>query len=226
MVKPISLPSITFPTQKAALEYFRGILYRYEIGDSVSDPVHDTMLRELADRHPDATEKIGVGISEFFIDRTDAGDYGYVSAASRGIWIRRIDDSVVDWSYQTAIKKPGMRTSFKDALRLAVNDRRVALRDAAFAAGTVRCALTGALIPTKAEADVIYRDPRWNEIVEDFVATLGGWSKVETNSGFGQIAVGGRITDPRVLASWLEHWDHYANPILVMKDEGGRGSRS
>lgn len=226
MVKPISLPSMTFATQKAALEYFRGILYSYEIGEAVSDPVHDTMLRELSERHPDATQKIGVGISEFFINRTEAGDYSFVSADARGIWIRRIDDSVVDWSYQTAIKKPGVRTNFKDALRLAVNDRRVSLRDAAFAAGTVRCALTGAAIPTQAEADVIYRDPSWSEIVEGFVATLGGWGKVETNSGFGQIAVGGRVTGPAVLTSWLDYWDHNANPILVMKDEGGRGSRS
>lgn len=95
MAKPINLPSMSFPTQKAALEYFRNILYAYELGQIVSDQTHDTMLRELSDRHPDAVEKVGVGISTFFINKTEAGDYGYVSAEARGIWIRRIDDSIV-----------------------------------------------------------------------------------------------------------------------------------
>ena len=96
--------------------------------------MHNKMLRN-SDRHPDAVEKTGVGILEFFINKTEAGDYGYVSVDARGIWIRRVDDTVVDWSYQTAIKKPGLRVNFKDALRLAVNDERVSRRDAAFAAG-------------------------------------------------------------------------------------------
>jgi hypothetical protein len=81
------------------------------------------------------------------------------------------------------------------------------------------------LIATKAEADLIYRNPTWSEIIEGFVVTLGGWGKVETNSGFGEIAVGGRVTDPAVLTSWRDYWDANANPILVIKDEGGRGPR-
>ena len=226
MAKPVDLPSRSFPTQKAALEYFRGILYAYNVGEVISDPLHDTMLRELSDRHPDAVEKIGAGISEFFVNKTEAGDYGYVSADARGIWIRRIDATEVDWSYQTAIKKPSLHTNFKDALRLAVNDERVSRRDAAFAAGPVHCALTGVLIPTKSEADFIYRDPTWGEIVEGFVESLGGWSEVDTNSGFGEIAVGGRVTDPAVHARWLDYWNVIARPILVMKDEGGRGPRT
>lgn len=217
---------MVFPTQKAALDYFRGILHWYKVGEVVSDQTHDKMLRELSDRHPDAVEKIGVGIREFFINKTEAGDYRHVSADAKGIWIRRIDDTIVDWSYQTAIKKPGPRVNFKDALRLAVNDKRVAMRDAAFAAGTpVHCALTGALIPAKDQADVIYRNPNWGELVEGFVATLGGWGKVETNSGFGDIAVGGRLTDPAVHTKWLVYWEANARPIIVIKDEGGRGPR-
>lgn len=224
MAKPVSLPTRSFTTQSAALEYFKKILYAYDVGEVVTDPMHDKMLRELSERHPDSIEKTGAGIAEFFINRTETGDFGFVSADARGIWIRRTDGTVVDWSYQTAIKRPGPRVNFKDALRLAVNDERVFIRDAAFAAGPVQCALTGVPIPTKSEADVVYRDPTWSEIVEGFVATLGGWGKVETNSGFGEIAVGGRVADP-VLARWLEYWKANAHPILVIMDEGGRGPR-
>lgn len=101
----------------------------------------------------------------------------------------------------------------------------MAKRDAAFAAAPVHCALTGVLIPTKDKADFIYRDPTWSELVEGFVSTLGGWSKVKTNSGFGEIAVGGRVTNSVVLTDWITYWDANASPILVIQDEGGRGRR-
>ena len=226
MAKPIALPSKTFPTQKAALDYFKRVLYAYELGEVVADPTHDALLRELSDRHPDATEKIGSGIAQFFINETSAGDYKFVSADARGIWIRRTDGSVVDWSYQTAIKKPGRTANVKDALRLAVNDRRVEKRDAAFAAGPVHCALTGVIIPAVSDADLIYRDPTWSELVDGFIASVGGWGNVETNSGFGESAIGGRLTDSSLVDRWLSYWDAHARPVLVMKDEGGRGPRA
>lgn len=226
MAKPVVLASRSFPTQTAALEYFKSILHTYGIGEVVSDPEHHQLLLELLERHRDAEEKRGVGIREFFIDRTEAGDFQYVSREARGIWIRRIDGTRVDWSYQTAIKQPGPRQNLKDALRIAANDRRVRIRDEAFAAGPVTCGLSGALIPSKDMADVIYRDPTWTELVEGFVASMGGWSRVDTNSGFGGVAVGGRLNDPTALSAWLEYWDRHAQPLLVLQDEGGRSSRA
>jgi Protein of unknown function (DUF3223) len=225
VAKQIILPSRTFPTQASALEYFRSVMYAYEIGETVSDPRHHRLLLELSERHRDAIEKRGPGIKEFFVDRTEAGDYGYVSPKSRGIWIRRIDGSTVDWSYQTAIKKPGPRANLKDALRLAVNDRRVRFRDRKFQSGPVNCELTGAMIPSKDLADVIYRTPSWDELVEGFVATIGGWASVDTNSGYGEVAVGGRLSDPNALVMWLDFWDRHANLLVVLHDEGGRGPR-
>lgn len=226
MAKQIVLPSRVFGTQTAALAYFKSILYAYEIGEVVSDPEHHRLLLELSERHKDADEKRGPGIREFFVDRTEAGDYGFVSADARGIWIRRVDGTRVDWSYQTAIKQPGPRVNLKDALRISVNARRVQIRDEAFASGPVRCALTGVVIPSKEIADVVYRDPTWNEIVEGFVASVGGWASVETNSGFGATAVGGRLNDPSMASAWLAYWDEHANPLIVLQDEGGRGPRA
>jgi hypothetical protein len=226
VAKQIVLPSRTFATQTKALDYFRSILYSYNTGEVVSDPEHHSLLLELSERHKDADEKRGAGIREFFIDRTQAGDYGFVSPDARGIWIRRVDGTCVDWSYQTAIKQPGPRTNLKDALRIAVNERRVRIRDEAFAAGPVRCALTGVEIASKDLADVIYRNPTWSEIVEGFVASMGGWASVDTNSGFGSIAVGGRLNDPGTLSAWLKYWDEHARPLIALQDEGGRGPRT
>jgi hypothetical protein len=225
MARPVLLPSRSFATQKSALEYFRSILYAYEVGEVVSDPEHQQLLLELAERHKDAEEKRGAGIREFYIGRTEAGDYGYVSRGARGIWIRRVDGSEVDWSYQTAVRQPSPRASLKDAMRMSVNGRRVRLRDKAFAAGPVTCGLTGQTVASKDMADVIYRDPSWDELVEGFVESMGGWASVDANSGSGTVAIGGRLSDPQTLLAWLAYWDSHARPIIALKDEGGRGRR-
>jgi len=223
MAKPIVLDTFSFPTQGAALDFVRDeILNAYAMGETVSDVNHDRLLRELNDRHKDSAEKSGVGIAEFFIRRTESDGVYPVGANARGIWIRRIDGSEVDWSYHTAIKRPGVKTNLKDALRSAVNERRIAFREAAFKRGGVTCALTGAPLAEIRDADVIYRNPSWSELVEGFVATMGGWRAIETNSGFGQALIGGRISDPNALEAWLCHYGDHANPMLVRNNEGGR----
>ena len=193
MAKPVILESRTFATRKAALDFVRDqILRGYDLDQVVSNPDHHQLLLELNERHKDAEEKTGAGIREFFIRKTEAGDLYPVSANARGIWIRRTDGTEVDWSYQTAIQQPGPRVNIKDALRLAVNDRRLAFRKETFAAGPVHCALTGVLLNGPEDTDVIYRDPSWGVLVEGFVKAQGGWASVETNSGFGETAIGGQ----------------------------------
>lgn len=196
----------------------------YDIGETIDDPEHHQLLLELNDRHKDGAEKAGVGISHFYVDKTEAGDYP-VRADARGIWIERIDGSTTDWSYLTAIRKPSKQANFKDALRVAVNDLRMQLRDAAFARGPVKSAISEKPIANRAAADVIYRDPTWDELVEGFVATQGGWDAVESNSGFGGVAIGGRLEEP-TLGAWVAYWVARARPLIVLHDEGGRGPRS
>ena len=224
MVKPVVLPSRVFPTQKSAEDYFQSVMNTYDIGERIHDPEHRQLLLELNDRHKDGPEKAGVGISHFYVDKTEAGDYP-VWADARGIWIGRIDGSKTDWSYLTAIRKPSKQANFKDALRVAVNDLRIKLRDEAFARGPVKCALTDVIIAPRAAADVIYRDPTWAELVEGFVATQGGWDAVESNSGFGGVAIGGRLEEP-TLGAWVAYWIAHARPLIVLHDEGGRGPRA
>lgn len=226
MAKPVILESRKFATKKAASDFVRDqILYGYDLDQVVSDPDHHQLLLELNERHKDAEEKKGVGIREFFIRKTEAGDFRPVSANARGIWIRRTDGSEVDWSYLTAIQQPGPRVNIKDALRLAVNDRRIAFRSEKFAAGPVLCALTGVLLKSKDEADVIYRGPTWDVLVEGFVDTQGGWANVETNSGFGETTIGGRVSDSAVEQAWLAYHAENARLLIVKSDEGGKGSR-
>ncbi|GMA91492.1 DCL family protein [Homoserinibacter gongjuensis] len=103
--KPVVLDSFAWSTQTAAEAAFRAILRDsgYGVDDDITDPVHDLMLREVLERHPDRDEKAGPGVEAFYIGRTvDGGRYN-VRPDAIGIWIRRVDGTRVDFSYRTAI---------------------------------------------------------------------------------------------------------------------------
>ena len=67
------------------------MLYKYNLGDKVSaeDAEH---LTALVARHPEADEKIGVGIESFSV-RT--ADYG-----TRCFWINRTDGTTEKFSFK------------------------------------------------------------------------------------------------------------------------------
>lgn len=61
---PVVLDSFEWRSKKAAEDAFREILREsgYSVYDKISDPVHDLMLRDVLERHPDEDEKVGRGI--------------------------------------------------------------------------------------------------------------------------------------------------------------------
>lgn len=83
--------TLSFASKSDATEFFKGMLYRYELGDVVSaaDAEH---LSNLVARHPEAEAKIGEGIGSFSV-RT--ADYG-----TRCFWINRIDGTTVKFSFR------------------------------------------------------------------------------------------------------------------------------
>ena len=54
----------SFPNQKTASEYFKNILNKYKINETIPDPDHSDLMALIL-RHPKALEKIGCGIIEF-----------------------------------------------------------------------------------------------------------------------------------------------------------------
>lgn len=218
--KPVILPSIAFPTQKAALDWVRDeIKNAYPLEGVVTDPLHDAVLRDLLDRDDDAAEKVGDGVREFFIRKTEEGpgNIRYVRADARGIWIRRVDGTVDDWSYQSAIRQEGRQSDVKDALRAVVSDERIAFRERAFGAGPVVSAQTGLVIARLDDAEVRYESPTWGQLTSGFVASEGGWDAVRLTSGDGHEQIAGDLADPRQRAAWIAYWLQHARPILVEK---------
>lgn len=220
VAKPVDLPSMSFPTRKAAKEWVRdNIKDHYSLEETVTDPLHTQVLFDLLDRDDDAAEKIGAGVKEFFIRLTSLGDghIRYVRRDARGIWIRRVDGSEDDWSYTSAIDQEGIQSDVKDALRAVINEDRLAFRDEVFANGPVQCARTGVIITSLHDAEVRYVDPSWSQLAAGFAQTQGGWAQITLTAGGGNTQISGSLADPTQLQAWKDYWTQHARPVIVVK---------
>jgi len=139
--EPIRIGDLLFTTKKAAKEYFRTMLAGYQNGQTVED-INDGHLRDLIERHPEATSKIGCGVKRFFKDRTDK--------PTSCFWLEREDGSRTDFSYISCVdaKSKSLYQEFAEACRMAVEeDLRAAktehFREHADSDGKVLCEITG-----------------------------------------------------------------------------------
>tara|TARA_R110000772_G_scaffold146579_10_gene256770 strand:+ start:1202 stop:1489 length:288 start_codon:yes stop_codon:yes gene_type:complete len=89
--KPVKIGSLSFARKGDANEFFRNMLYKYNLGDKVSDDdaVHLTNLVAL---HPETDDKVGKGIESFSV-RT--ADYG-----TRCFWVNRTDGTTEKFSFK------------------------------------------------------------------------------------------------------------------------------
>lgn len=78
-------------------------------------PLNEDMFQKiqfLLKGHPDYVEKIGVGIKEIFIGETIFKAHGF--------YIKRIDDSIIDFSYKSCLNPPTLIQRFASAYRNAI----------------------------------------------------------------------------------------------------------
>jgi len=89
--KKVTVGSLIFSSKQETDEYFRQMLYRYELGDKVSAKDAE-VLTVLVAMHPQAAEKIGAGIKSFSVR---SADYG-----TRCFWVNRSDGSSEKFSFR------------------------------------------------------------------------------------------------------------------------------
>ena len=94
MTKPIDLGSMHFSKKGDAAAYLRDMLYRYDLGDKVG-AVDALVLRAALDRHPEASSKVGCGITHFSVR---SADYG-----TRCFWLNRTDGTTEKFSHRECI---------------------------------------------------------------------------------------------------------------------------
>jgi hypothetical protein len=92
--KPISLGPMHFDKRGDAVEYLKNMLSRYDIGDKVS-ATDAVILRAALQHHPNASEKIGCGISYFSVRTADFGTTCF--------WVNRTDGTTDKFSISRSI---------------------------------------------------------------------------------------------------------------------------
>jgi len=219
---PFVVPSRSFRSRTAAKNYIRDeILKAYAIGDPIpKGSQHHVLLAEVLELHSNAEEKIGPGVDHFYIEETwRLPGKEAVSKSQRAIIVIRADGTARDWSYHHVIDEPSQAANVKSALAFALEEERLARRDAAFAAGIVKCAVTGAVIEQKHQADTRHLDPTWSTLTTNFAHDRGGWDAIETHSGNGGVFVGRDIEDVSLRDESLAYYAANANPVYVKNEQ-------
>jgi hypothetical protein len=98
MAKPLTIGTRAFDTQGAAREFIRQVLYRHALQAPIDGPDHAFLL-ELLSKHPNAAEKIGVGVKHFTLEKAQGG--------TQCFYITRVDGSRLDFSFEKCLKGQG-----------------------------------------------------------------------------------------------------------------------
>jgi hypothetical protein len=91
---PISLGPMHFAKKGDALAYLKQLLYKYDLGDRLSDKDAEVLMAAL-NRHPDAKVKIGPGVADFSVRTADFG--------SRCFWVNRTDGTTEKFSLNACV---------------------------------------------------------------------------------------------------------------------------
>jgi len=83
----VILSKRTFPTKRAASEFFSKMLHRYKPGDRVTEADAED-LASLLSRHPSRKEKVGAGITHFEVQSADFASQCFRVVRTDGTWAR------------------------------------------------------------------------------------------------------------------------------------------
>lgn len=163
--QPVELPSIHFSKKTKAKEFFKEMLNRYKDGEEVNQDDH-VLLHELLLRHPDASDKIGVGVKRFF--RALSPDH-----PTSCFHVEREDGKSTDFSYPECVSsvKPTLEQYFYRACRQSVSETLTTKKNKIFDQGPVRCCKTNEVVG-KENSEFRHTTPPFSKIVNDFKKEL------------------------------------------------------
>jgi hypothetical protein len=154
-----------------AVEHFREILYRHDLGMAIPEP-DATHLYWILERHPEAAAKMGVGVKEFSTRNA--------IFSTRCFEVRRTDGTTTDFSFRPCLDGKGP-SAFAEALRafrteVAEDTKQMKwefFRASKHPEQKVGCALTGRLLSLD-EAAVDHAPPNtFKALAERFLAQHG-----------------------------------------------------
>jgi hypothetical protein len=198
MAKPIEIRGQVFPTKKAAEDAIRAIRDSVPIGKPIPPAALSFML-DVLERHPDAEQKIGVGVASMYVgvDR----EHG-----TKCFFLTRTDGTETDFSFKHCLTPRSPLQDLKSALRAEVAGQVINFRDNAFAEaadGRITCPITQARITTK-ESHIDHEPPQTFDIIaKDFIAA----QKIDPQKveilGYEDGATVKRLADRQLAGLWL-----------------------
>lgn len=156
-------------------------------------PEDDAFLRDLIQGHPDAAEKVGIGIDHFEV-RANAF---YKTGC---LWLVRVDGTETDFSYRKCVTGTHgtHRAQVLMAMRAAISDQVADFKRRMMTPGA-RCSLTGVTLDE--ETVHVDHDPPFVQLARDFFAEAGGADAIRiTPSQDG--SVGRTLLDPEMERRW------------------------
>ena len=210
--KPVELPSIHFSTTAQAKNFFKDMLNRYRDKQEINQD-DSVLLYELLLRHPDANEKIGIGVKKFFIDQSP-------DHPTSCFHLERKDGSTTDFSYLVCIlnTKPTLEQYFYRACRQSVSEILTEKKNSLFDQGNVRCSKTNELV-TKEDSEYRHTNPKFCEIVRDFKKEL---NRPIDNSMFyedADLQYSTRFSEKEVESQFVEFHKKVARLSIFKKSE-------
>lgn len=150
-----------FTTKKSAHSYFKALLNNNRIGTRFQQGSEEfEKLHELLQRHEQYEEKIGAGLLEFTILKTEVG--------TRCFAVRRVDLSVIDFSYIHCLA-PIKADGFSQACRSAIAGEMLDVRNTLLSLGH-GCAHCGESDWQTLTLD--HKQPSFRALVVDFIKQL------------------------------------------------------
>jgi hypothetical protein len=198
--------SRTFSTRKAAGDAVREILYRYNIGDMVSQSADEELLVGLIHLHADAAMKIGSGINHFEIQKV----YN-----SRGFLLCRTDDSKTDFSYLKCLRTPTDDEVVRHALRAAIAYQIIEFKNRAFKGREqIECPISGDMV-NKENCHVDHDHPSFISLADDYASLAGGYGAIRRKMSSCDGMIGQRIDDRDLVSQWEDFHFGKANLRIV-----------
>lgn len=203
----IDLATRSFDSKSSARDWVRSMIAK---GRDFTDEEHADLLA-LVRRHPEARQKIGVGVTRFYADRVNK--YG-----TRGLFIEREDGTGTDFSYITCLRGThDARRDWLSAARDAIRPAVYAFKKSEFESGRTTCAISGARM-CWGSAHVDHAAPwPFSRIASEFLRVMDltpgyDWLSKPSDNQFHA-----EITDEKVLAAWVNFHDRFA--VLQLVDE-------
>jgi hypothetical protein len=194
-----------FPTKGEADAYIREVRDKYALGADVTNADDQEFLLDVLDLHPESADKIGPGVDHFEV--RDSG-------STIGFGIVRSDGSAIDFSWKRCLHEPCHEQQVRGAMRAAVQYHKFAVRDAAFAAGEVRCPITGELLTTQT-CHVHHEGDEFVDIADAFANEVGGYERIEVVPA--DDGIGRRLRDDELSKSWEAYHAEHARMVVVSK---------